>query len=340
VPQWGGFLAVVAVLTAVLLVLARQSQQLLRQQASDSATAESSTATHTPGDTVEQTNETTGDGVSETAARDVSETAVENTSETAVEDVGEMAGGETAGGEMNAATVDEPSERAVGESERAGPGEASSEEPPAAEPDTSAETAELSPAMLLANVAFTQGLVAAVVVAAGWYFSVPASAFGVVADPLGAGVLGVAVGLAFGIALWLANESSTAVADAVGATYDESVRQLLAPTTGRGWAVLFALVLPMIALAEELLFRAALIGVPDAAGVGISPWLLAVVASLAFALGHGAQGRVGVVVTGLLGFALAAGYILTGSLLVVVVAHYAVNALEFGVHELFGVDPI
>jgi membrane protease YdiL (CAAX protease family) len=47
---------------------------------------------------------------------------------------------------------------------------------------------------------------------------------------------------------------------------------------------------------------------------------------------------VGVVVTGLLGFVLAAGYVVTGSLVVVVAAHYVINALEFFVHELLGVE--
>ncbi|PSQ23595.1 CPBP family intramembrane metalloprotease domain-containing protein, partial [Halobacteriales archaeon QS_9_67_15] len=81
-------------------------------------------------------------------------------------------------------------------------------------------------------------------------------------------------------------------------------------------------------------------GAPGAA-FGVSPWALAVVSSVAFALGHGAQGRVGVAVTGALGLALAAGFILTDSLLVVVVAHYLVNALEFLVHEGLGLpDPV
>jgi membrane protease YdiL (CAAX protease family) len=48
---------------------------------------------------------------------------------------------------------------------------------------------------------------------------------------------------------------------------------------------------------------------------------------------------VGVVVTGVLGFVLAAAFVLTGSLLAVVVAHYLVNALEFVVHEGLGADP-
>jgi membrane protease YdiL (CAAX protease family) len=74
------------------------------------------------------------------------------------------------------------------------------------------------------------------------------------------------------------------------------------------------------------------------AGFGTSVWALAVVSSLAFALGHGAQGRAGILVTGSLGFVLAAAFILTESFLVVFVAHYLVNALEFVVHELLGIE--
>lgn len=273
--RWGAFLAVVAILTALLLVLARQSQQLLREQATE-------TTDDPP----------VGDPDTERA------------------ETGEKSRGPDREPDDAAADRARPDSRGV-------------------------ET--LSPGVLLANVAFTQALVAVSVVAAGWYFAIPASAFGIAAEPMQAGLPGVAVGFVFGGTLWLANEFSTVVADEVGATYDERVRELLAPETSRGWLVLFAGVLPVIAVAEELLFRAALVGVPDA-GFGVSPWLLALVSSLAFALGHGAQGRVGIVVTGLLGVALAAGYLLTGSLLVVVVAHYVVNALEFGVHELLGVD--
>jgi membrane protease YdiL (CAAX protease family) len=90
--------------------------------------------------------------------------------------------------------------------------------------------------------------------------------------------------------------------------------------------------LPLIAGFEEFLFRGVLVGALST-GFGLSPWALAVASSAAFALGHGAQGPAGVVVTGTLGFVLAAAFVLTGSLLVVVVAHYLVNALEFLVHE-------
>jgi membrane protease YdiL (CAAX protease family) len=96
-------------------------------------------------------------------------------------------------------------------------------------------------------------------------------------------------------------------------------------------------VLPLIAVFEEFLFRGVLVGA-FAVGFGVSPWLLAVLSSIAFALGHGAQGTTGVAVTGALGFVLAAAFVVTGSLLVVVVAHYLVNALEFLVHEWAAVD--
>jgi len=199
------------------------------------------------------------------------------------------------------------------------------------------EPLNLSTGMLLANVALTQGLVGLAIAAGLWWFEIPGTAVGITADPWIFGLPAVLLGLGFGLALWLGNEVAAGLADAAGATYDEAVRSMLAPDTFGGWAVLLGLVLPTVAVVEELLFRAALIGVP-AAALGVSPWVLAGLSSIAFALGHGAQGRVGIVVTGVLGLVLAAGYVLSGSLLVVVVAHYVVNAMEFAVHEAVGAD--
>lgn len=190
---------------------------------------------------------------------------------------------------------------------------------------------------LLANVALTQGVFGALVVAAAWYTQVPASAFGLTSDPLSTGLPGVAVGVVLGVALYVANELAATSADAMGVEYDERLRSMLAPESTTGWLVLLVGVLPVIAGVEEFIFRAAVIGATTA-GFQTSPWALAVVSSLAFALGHGAQGRMGVVVTGTLGLVLAAAFILTGSLLVVVVAHYLVNALEFLVHEWLEVE--
>ncbi|MDQ2053285.1 MULTISPECIES: type II CAAX endopeptidase family protein [Halobellus] len=199
----------------------------------------------------------------------------------------------------------------------------------------SAPARELSTASLLANVAVSQGLFGVLLLAGAWYAEIPAWAFGVAAETVSVRALAIGVGL--GLALYAANEAGAAVGAQFGLGEGERLRSALAPDTLLGWAVLLLVVLPIIAGFEELLFRGALVGVV-AAGYDVSPWVMAVVSSGAFALGHGAQGRLGVLVTGTLGFVLAAAFVVTGSLLVVVVAHYLVNALEFVVHEGLGVE--
>ncbi len=196
--------------------------------------------------------------------------------------------------------------------------------------------ASLSTGELLANVAFSQGLFAALLIGAAVYTGIPADALGI-AFTREYLVTGLLLGTGVGIVLYVANEVGAASAKRFGFHHDESLREMLAPETAGGWLVLLVVVLPIIAVFEELLFRAALIGALSA-GFDLSPWLLAVGSSIAFGVGHGMQGRVGIVVTGSLGFVLAAVFILTESLLVVVVAHYLINALEFVVHEGLDVE--
>lgn len=309
---WLPFTAVAVVITALLLVFARQSQELFDTPTEAADHAEpagdgSPEDTFTAGTPADQQHEQSDVGVERSEA------------------VPRARRGQTDATDARFDTASKADDDSARDTEPA-----NGRQPNTLRP-------ELTPAALLANVAATQGIVAVLLVAAGLYFEIPATAFGITADPWSTGLPAVAVGVGFGLALWVGNELATTVADAAGAGYDESVRELLAPETGEGWLVLFGVVLPVIAVAEELLFRAALIGVP-AVGFDLSPWLLAVVASAAFALGHGAQGRVGIVVTGALGLVLAAGYVLSGSLLLVVVAHYVVNATEFAVYEYAGLD--
>ena len=214
---------------------------------------------------------------------------------------------------------------------------------PADDPGSIDDTGEVSPVkperslssgMLLLNVAFTQGVFGVIVAASAWFARIPAPALGL-ADPFDAALLLVGVG--FGVALYVADEAMAVAAEGVGIEYAEELREMLAPDSVGGWLVLLGVVLPVIALFEELLFRAALIGALSA-GFGVSPWLLAVASTALFALGHGAQGRAGILVTGALGFVLAAAFIVTESFVVVVVAHYLVNALEFLVHEGPGIE--
>ncbi|WP_440990986.1 lysostaphin resistance A-like protein [Haloarchaeobius baliensis] len=189
--------------------------------------------------------------------------------------------------------------------------------------------------MLLANVAITQGVFLVAVLGAAMLTGVPATAMGL--SPAAFGPVPLLAGVGLGVGLYVANEVGAAAAEGAGIEYDERLRSVLAPDSVRGWAVLLGFVLPLVAVFEEVLFRAAMVGVL-AAGFGVSPWLLAVGSSLLFAAGHGLQGPAGVAVTGALGFVLAAAFVLTGSLVTVVVAHYLVNALEFGVHEGLGVE--
>jgi membrane protease YdiL (CAAX protease family) len=200
-------------------------------------------------------------------------------------------------------------------------------EPATANVEFATPDEEFTPGMLLVNVALSQGLFGVILVVAAVLAAIPAVALGlgrVTVTQLGVGVL-------LGVALYVGNELGQRVADALGIDYEDGLRELLTPDSLAGWAVLLVLVLPIIAGFEELLFRSSLVGV-FAAGFGISPWFLVVASSIAFATGHGAQGPAGVLVTGTLGAVLASAFVLTGSLVVVVVAHYLVNALEFVVH--------
>ena len=188
----------------------------------------------------------------------------------------------------------------------------------------------LSQPMLLLNVALSQGVFGCVLVVAVVLADVPWTAVGLGAGQVTGGLL--LVGVVLGVTLYAVNEVGGSLADAAGLGRSETLRELMAPTSRRGWVVLLGGVLPIVAVFEELLFRGVLVGALSV-GFGVSPWLLVVASSILFGLGHGAQGRLGVLVTGALGAVLAAAFVLSGSLLVVVVAHYLVNALEFVVHE-------
>jgi membrane protease YdiL (CAAX protease family) len=211
---------------------------------------------------------------------------------------------------------------------------------------------DLSTGTLLVNVVITQGLFLSVLVLGLWWTEVSASAIGLAAPgtpvpalsltSMGWGPAALGLGTALGTALYVFNQLGAALGDRVGIDSSTNLREALAPATTRGWAGLLGVVLPVVAIFEELLFRGVLIGGLAIAGVetgiAVSPWLLVGLSAVAFALGHGAQGRGGIVVTGALGGVLGAAFVLTWSLPLVIVAHYVVNALEFAIHEGLGID--
>jgi len=197
-------------------------------------------------------------------------------------------------------------------------------------PETDQTELTLSTPALWANVVVTQGLFGLLVVAIAWYTGVSAAAFGVVVESLSTAA--VATGIAFGVVFYALNELSVRGFTRLGADPPTELREALAADTPGGWLVLLGVVLPAIAIFEELLFRGAMIGALSV-GFDVPVWLLAAVSSVAFGLGHSAQGRAGMIVTGLLGVGLAGVFVWTESLLVVIVAHYVINAAEFLVHE-------
>ncbi|WP_226005456.1 CPBP family intramembrane glutamic endopeptidase [Natrinema salinisoli] len=334
-PQWTTFVGITAVVLVLLLVLSHLTQSAFTDAEPDSG-----------GDAGSRTDSSTRDSVDEAADPSLREDAPFDS------DANSIATDHDASRSVDAA--DSPSS-ASGESDPTAP-DTANEVRTRADTDASSERRgnavedaelrrpadrgvdpdSLSTGMVLANVAFSQGLFALVLLGAVVYTAIPASALGLElsVDYLRTGLLW---GTAAGIVLYVANELAAAAATHLGFDHDEALRELLSPDSIGEWVILLVGVLPIIAVFEEFLFRAALIGVP-AAGFGLSPWLLAIGSSVAFAVGHGMQGSVGVVVTGALGFVLAAVFIVTGSFLVVVVAHYLVNALEFVVHEGFELE--
>lgn len=189
---------------------------------------------------------------------------------------------------------------------------------------------ELPVGLLLANVLLTQGGLAVAVGVGALLARVPPADLGL--GPAAVDPTAVGLGVLAGVALYLADEVLSWLLGRAGLVPEELLRASLAPETMRGWLLLVGVVLPLVAVGEELLFRAAMVTVP-AAGLGLPVVALAVGSSVLFGVAHGAQGPGGVIVTGVLGLGLVGVVLVTGSLVAAVVAHYLVNLLEFVVHE-------
>ncbi|WP_254528898.1 CPBP family intramembrane glutamic endopeptidase [Natrinema gelatinilyticum] len=355
-PQWAAFLGIAGVVLVLLLVLTHLTQTAFTDGDREQSDSGWSRADASVGGDRPDVSTDTGhaDGTTDANRADIAVELPSRTDESGRESRGETNPTDSSADDTDGRTrgVDEsptppPASSTAASVDETGAGSSPHSgwnrgpDPIASDEDRRpsghrGDPTSMTTGMVLLNVALSQGLFALVLLGAAIYTAIPSSALGL---ELSVSYLetGLLAGAAAGVAFYVANELGAAAATWVGFDHDEGLRELLAPDSVGGWVLLLVCVLPIIAVFEEFLFRAALIGVP-AAGFGVSPWLLAVVSSIAFAMGHGMQGSVGIVVTGLLGFALATVFIVTGSLLVVVVAHYLVNALEFVVHEALGIE--
>lgn len=183
---------------------------------------------------------------------------------------------------------------------------------------------QLPRSTLYLNVAISHALILGLAGLLVWWTAVPLSALGIetVPDP------GWLVGLT--VVLVAFNEVADRLARTVG-NPDNPLRELLIPTRRLEWLVLAGLLLPAIAVTEELLFRGLLIGA-FAAGSPLAPVVLILGSALAFGTAHTAQGRLGVAVATGLGVGLGVVYYWSGSLWLVIGAHYLVDLVEFARH--------
>ncbi|MDR5656780.1 CPBP family intramembrane glutamic endopeptidase [Halodesulfurarchaeum sp. HSR-GB] len=186
------------------------------------------------------------------------------------------------------------------------------------------ESIEVGRVALYANLAATQALLLGAVWLLLTWTNVPVETLGVTDRPT---ILAL---VALTVALVALNEGASNLT----ADTDNPLRALLTPERPLEWLVLAGIVLPVIVISEEVLFRGVLIG-GLAAGTGIHPAVLIVGSGLLFGLAHTAQGRLGMLVASTLGVALGVAFWLSGSLWLVILAHYLVDLVEFLRHARF-----
>jgi membrane protease YdiL (CAAX protease family) len=106
--------------------------------------------------------------------------------------------------------------------------------------------------------------------------------------------------------------------------YSPDLMKGMIPRNQIEWPLIIVPLLLAVSL-EEFLFRAMLIG---GFSILVSPWAMAVAGSIIFGLMHSPQGILGIVLVSLVGFMFGVVFILTNSLLIVIVAHFIINFLQ------------
>lgn len=134
--------------------------------------------------------------------------------------------------------------------------------------------------------------------------------------------LGLGVGL---VAQVVVNRLTLwAIAHYGKAIYSPVVMKNIYPRRRRDWLLVPAAMLLAVVL-EELLFRSLLLG---GLGTIVPPLVLVVLLGAVFGWMHSPQGTLGMVGTGGLGILLSLLFLVTGSLLAPLVAHYLINMLQ------------
>ncbi|MDZ7849290.1 MAG: CPBP family intramembrane glutamic endopeptidase [Halodesulfurarchaeum sp.] len=183
---------------------------------------------------------------------------------------------------------------------------------------------QLSTSTLYLNVGVSHVLVLGLAGLLVWWTGVPASTIGIETVPPMGWLAGLTAVFVF------FNEVADPLARFSG-NPENPLRELLTPENWIEWLVLAGVLLPVIAVTEELLFRGILIGA-FGAGTPFPPLVLIVGSAVAFGQAHTAQGRLGVGVATVLGLGFGVVYYWSGSLWLVIGAHYLVDLVEFTRH--------
>jgi membrane protease YdiL (CAAX protease family) len=166
------------------------------------------------------------------------------------------------------------------------------------------------------------GLVGACLIL-GWVSGLPRQQFGWVSY---APLADVAIGLGAGVAIQVPLNALTdwALIRFGPQIYSPLVVRSILPRSRDEWAPVLLALFPAV-LVEELLFRSLMVG-----GLGLFIPISALVAGTALLFGwmHSPQGRLGVIVTGVISVLLAGMFLWRRSLLPPLLAHYVVNVLQ------------
>ena len=169
-------------------------------------------------------------------------------------------------------------------------------------------------------------LLAGICLFIAWLSGLPADALGLATPSV---LSALFLGLATGVIIQLAVTVVTRAAIKLFGRQVYSPRLILniLPKRRLEWVLIALAFVPPVAM-EELLFRSLWIG----GFVEIVPLLVLVVGtSIIFGFMHQPQGKLGMVVTGIINLVFCVLFVWTGQLLVTLVAHYTVNMLQITV---------
>ncbi len=141
-------------------------------------------------------------------------------------------------------------------------------------------------------------------------------------QPIADLVIGLVIGL---VTVFAVNVISIAAIRIWGkGIYSPQIIKGMLPRNQIEWLLIIPPLFVAVAV-EEMLFRALLIG---GFSTVVNPWVMAVAGSIIFGVMHAPQGNLGIILVGIVGLMFGTVFILTNSLLIVIVAHFTINFLQ------------